>query len=338
MGHRHKSFIIAALVALLLVACSSGETEAEGSDAPMDSTSIQLSWIHTIEFSGFYLAEEEGHYVEENLDVEVLAGGFDDDGNYIDPVSQVLEGKADFGVNEAAVVLQARAEGAPLVAVAALFQRHPLALVSLAEKNIVRPEDLVGQRVQASASGSDILLKALLAAQEIDPAQVDISERLDPSIAPLLNDEADVIDGWVINEIVTLSAEGYEYNTILASDYGIDMYPNVIFTTEDMIANRPDVVERFVLATLRGIRSAVEDPERATDLTLERNPERDPEFELESMRRAVPLFTPTGSQPGTMTDKMWLRTYDILLDQGIVQPMNVKDAYTLAFLEKIYGE
>jgi NitT/TauT family transport system substrate-binding protein len=332
--HPLHSILTPVAITLLLVACASGGA-VQGTTPPAE-VSIQFSWTPTIEWAGFYVAEAEGYYAEENISVELLAGGYDADGNYIDPISEVLSGDADFGVTEAGILMEARAGGAPVVAIASIYQRHPLAMLSLAEKNITRPQDMIGKTVQVSEN-TVVVYHALLAAQGIDPAQVNEVERTDFTTAPLINGEADVIDAWVTYEVVEMQRDGYDTNLILASDYGIEMYPDIIFTTEEMINDRPDVVERFLRATLRGTQGAVDDPEKATNLSLERSPERDPDFELETMRRSVPLLNPTGSRPGMMTDEAWEKAYQIMVEQGMLtDPLDVKEAYTLEFLQKIY--
>jgi NitT/TauT family transport system substrate-binding protein len=124
---------------------------------------------------------------------------------------------------------------------------------------------------------------------------------------------------------------------LLPSDYGIDLYANVIFTTEEMIKTEPDVVEAFVRATTRGMQRAIQDPDAATKLTLARGTDLNPASEAESMRLALPLMNPAGSQPGMMTAESWQTAYQILRDQGLLkQELDVQQAYTLTFLDKAY--
>ena len=149
-----------------------------------------------------------------------------------------------------------------------------------------------------------------------------------------------MIDAWVITEIAELAAAKQEINLILPSDYGIEVYPNVIFTTEEMISGNPEVVERFVRATVRGLQNAVDNPKVAAELTFNKYaPERGLEVEQIAMQRAVPLLKPTDSSPGMMKPEVWETTHQILLDQKILsQPLEINSAYTLAFLEKVYNQ
>ncbi|HEY0602808.1 MAG TPA: ABC transporter substrate-binding protein [Herpetosiphonaceae bacterium] len=336
-AHRIKALLaVCLLLALALTSCSSAAPPASAL-VPAQAR-VQLSWIHTIEWAGFYAAEEYGYYTDQALTVDLLAGGEDAQGNYIDPIQTVLDGRADFGVVGGAHLIQARANQAPLVAIASIYQRHPLGFTSLAEKQIATPQDLVGKTVQI-APDSRLLLEAMLTATGVDISQITIEDRTDFSIAPLVNGDADVIDSFITNEAVSLKLAGHKINNILPVDYGVEEYPNVIFTTEQMIAEHPDVVERFLRATLRGMDSAIANPQQVGQLAVRHDSSLDLAKETEAMFQSVPLLKPTGSQPGMMTAKTWQATYQILHDQGILkQPLDVKTVYTLAFLDKIYNK
>jgi ABC-type nitrate/sulfonate/bicarbonate transport system substrate-binding protein len=297
---------------------------------------VQLDWTPNIDAAGFYVAEAKGYYAEQGLSVKLMAGGSDAQGNYIDMIETVLGGHADFGESSGIDLLQARARNAPLVAIATIYQRHPLSFSSLAEKRITKPQDLIGKTVQI-APNDRLLFQALLTSEGIDPAQIKTVERIDFTSAPLIKGEADVIDAWVTNENVILKQEGRAINTILPVEYGIEAYPNVIFTTEKMIAEHPDVVERFLRATLQGMQGAIDDPKSAALLAKQRDAALDLSQQTEAMFQAVPFLKPAGSRPGMMTDKTWGITERVMRDQGLLkQPLDIKAAYTLAFLDKVY--
>lgn len=312
---------------------------SQTADQPPTPVRVQLSWLHTIEFAGLYAAEAEGYYADENLNVELRSGGFDDDGNSIDSINKVVSGEADFGLTDGGLLLTARADGVPIVAIASVYQRSPIALVSLAESNINSPEDLVGATVHVDPYTSGIIYEALLAAQKIDASEVNTIPRTDFTTAPLFNGEADVIDGWVTNELVSLLLDNHDINAILPSDYGIDIYPDVIFTTEDMITNNPELVERFLRATIRGTQSAIENPEDAAALAVTYDETLNLEHEKAAMYQSLPLLNPAGGRPGMMTAETWQKAHNFLRDQGILKgAVDVDAAYTLNFIEKIYSD
>lgn len=320
------------IAVLALIGCA-------GAPAPeMTEVQVQMSWTHEYSASPFYAAELNGHFADQNLEVELVPGGFGPDG-YIEPIGEVVSGNADFGLASAATLIQARAAGEPVVAVASLLQRSPFALISLADSGITRPEDLVGKRVAVSAGGAMDVYLSFLDAQGIDPASVDTVERTSFGVDPLLNGEVDVLAGWIINEAVLVEEAGYEAAFILPSDYGIESYDFVVFTTEDMVANHHDVVERFVRAIVAGVNDVVADPEQAVSYTLQYAPDLNHDEQLRRLMAMLPLINPAGGQLGSMRSEIWQGTYDMMIERGVLNgPVDFEAAYTTEFLDTIYSQ
>ena len=263
-----------------------------------------------------------------------IEGGFNTDGDFISPISQVVNGEADFGLADSDELILARANGEPVVAIATIYQANPLAFMSLAENNIQRPEDLEGKRV----TGTGLGITALLNSQELTD-KVTYIERADFSNDALLSGEVDAIDVFVTNQPITLENEGVEYNLILLSDYGIDIYANVIFTTEAMLLESPDVVERFLDSVLSGYQLAIEDPQAATEESVKQSDTLVLEFEAESMLRSIPLIAPVDSPPGMMTEASWEYTYSVMLNQGLInEDLDISKVYTMDVLNAVYSE
>ncbi|MBZ0285104.1 MAG: ABC transporter substrate-binding protein [Anaerolineae bacterium] len=333
-----KKLFVVLVLGAALAACNPTAAPTPTSP-PKDDVSIQFSWVHTIEFAGFYLALEDGNYAEANLNTTLLGGGFDENGAFIDPVQKVVDGQADFGILSGDRLLIERAAGKPLVAIASIYQRSPVAFISLAENNIIRPQDLIGKTVSVDlASSTGIAYLALLAAQGIDPADVNFIPRTDFTNEPLLSGAVDVIDVFINDQPVHLELQGHQLNKILITDYGLDFYANVIFTTEEMIATRPDVVERFLRATLNGMEAYVQNPERGAQLSVSYNAALELASETESAQRSVPLLNPPNSSLGMMKPELWEFTRQILLEQNLLTgEVDLESAYTLSFLNRIYG-
>lgn len=301
---------------------------------------LQLGWVHTAEYSGFYIAEDAGFYADENLSVEIANGGFDADDNFIYPPGQVLDGEADFGITGADQLLSARANGAPLVAIATIFQRNPVVVISFAENDIVRPEDLIGKSISVDTqSSTGLSFVAMLNELDIDIEELDTSLEYSSSYASLVDGEVDALLAYVTNQVVALEAQGYELNMIFPSDYAIDLYTNVIFTTEEMIENEPELVEAFLRASLLGFQGVVDDPEYAAELTIPYNDSLTVEIETASVYQSLPLLNPMGSSPGKMSSEVWEFMGTLLFDAGILEEeIDIESAYTLEFLDAIYAD
>ncbi len=331
---RHTTLVIALLIPFVLILVGCGAPAQSSTPATKRPIHVQLAWVHSIEYSGFYTAQDQGYYDTANLDVSLDVLG------QTSPIDQVVMGKAQFGITSADNVLLARAASKPIVAIATIYQRSPVAFISLAKNSITKPQDFIDKTVIVDLKGTTgIIYRALLASLSINEAQVKTQPRVDYTNDALVNGQADVIDAFINNQPVQLKQQGYDINVVLPSDYGIDLYANVIFTTEEMITTQPDVVEAFVRATTLGMQRAIQDPEAATRLTLVRGTDLNPTAEATSMGLALPLMNPAGSRPGMMTAENWQTAYQMLHDQGLIaKQLDVQQAYTLTFLDKVYGK
>ena len=329
--------IVASFIVLLVVSGCSAPAQSQSS-APADAVSIQLSWTYDYSTSPFLAAEKNGHFKEQNLEVTMHEGGFGENG-YIEPIQQVVDGSSNFGLTSASNLLLAREQGQPVVAIAAIMQRSPLAVISLTDKNITKPQDLAGHTVLVADGGASQLYNTFLSTQGIDPSTVNTQPRTSFGIEPLLNGETDALVAWVINEGIEIQEAGKTANYVLLSDYGIDTYDYLIFTSEDMIANHPDQVDRFVKAVLAGLDDVIADPEKGAQLAVEISPELNLEGQQARLEASLPLFHPAGTQLGMMDDEVWQFTQQVLLDQKVMaKPVDLKAAYTLQFVQNIVSK
>lgn len=332
----HKHHIIR-LVAIVLLVALSGMSLLRAEPLAQDEVvSLQMSWIHEYSSSLFHTADHNGHYTDEGLNVTIAEGGFSEAG-YIDPITEVLAGNAEFGLGNAMQLLQARADGKPVVAVASILQRSPLALISLKDNDIRGPQDLVGQRVAVNQDETEALFNALLDFSDVDVAAVNVLPRATFGIDPLLNDEVDVMTSWIVNEGVMIEEAGQEANYILFSDYALDSYDFLIFTTEDIIENQPELVERFLRATFNGAQDAIDNPDQAVEATLTFAEGLDYDAQLRRLEATIPLMNVPGRNLGEMDIEVWDATQQILFDAGLLADMvDIESVYTMAFIEAIY--
>lgn len=321
--------LIALLASGLLTACTGAKPEP-------DKITVELSWLHTVEFAGFYVAQQQGYYAEENLEVELVPFSFD-----TPPTTTVAEGRAEFGVAGGDQLLIARSQGQPLQAVATIFRQSPVALMALADSEIRTPEDMVGKRIGIFSpeldNVNDIQLLATLQRKGIDRSQVEFVLIEDYSVGSLTSGAMDVYSGFSVNEAVDAEMQGIDLNLLFPQDYGVLIYANALFTRQQLIDENPDLVERFVRATLKGYRYAIEHPDEATDITVKYDETLSKEPQLASMKAEIPLVD-TGDAPiGTMDEDVWHSTHDILLEQGFLSsPVDLKTVYTNQFVKKTY--
>jgi PAS domain S-box-containing protein len=206
---------------------------------------LQLKWRHQFQFAGYYAAQAQGFYAAEGLEVEILEGGPERP-----PIEAVAAGRADFGVGDAEVLL-ARLRGAPLVALAAVFQHSPYVLVSRKDRGIRTPADLIGRRVMVAHEQGMGQVRAMLLHEGIDAGRVAIVEEA-WRLEDLAEGRADAVFAYATVEPARLRAGGIEPSLLRAVDYGVDFYGDTLFTTEARLRSDPEGVAAFRRATLRG--------------------------------------------------------------------------------------
>src|SRR5271155_1427713 len=221
-----------------------------------EAVTVRLKWFNQAQFAGFYVAQQNGYYKSEGLNVNIQPGGPD-----FPAVQMVTGGNEQFGVTGADQILIARGKGVPVVALAVIFRRNPFVLFSLAKSGIKTPTDYVGKNIGVKIGGNEELIyRAVLAKAGVDKTKLnEIPVKFD--ITPLLAGAVDVWPGYLINEVLAAKEKGFDVNVVSPPDYGIDLYADTLFTTEKMLKEKPDIVRKFVTATLKGWTSAIAAPE-----------------------------------------------------------------------------
>lgn len=329
-----KIVIMGIVIIASLVACSGQEQSAQTSSEPenLEDVVVQLSWINEYSFAQVHNAVENGHFADEGLNVTIVPGGFNDDG-FIDPISEVLDGNAQFATSDASNLIIARQQGLPVVAILATLQRSPRAIISLEDSDIVRPQDMVGKSIAVAQDGSSAMFNSFLTSQDIDPESLDIVDRTTFGIEPLVDGDVDAIAGWIINEAVMIEEAGLEGNTIAMSEYAIDTYDAVIFTSEDIIENNPEMVQSFVDGVVAGMQDILDDTEGSIDNTMKFNDELDREAQIRRLNTMIPLMSVPGLSLGSMQPEIWEITYQIMIDNGELEDdVDWESAFTLQFI------
>ncbi|KAB2860197.1 MAG: ABC transporter substrate-binding protein, partial [Anaerolineae bacterium] len=219
----------------------------------------------------------------------------------------------------------------------------PNGVVALKPKGITRPEDLVGKEILFLSPQA--VWDLFLHINHIDPNDVTIvtppDGGLSENIMPFITGQVDAIVGPVYEFAKPLTAFDLEHDTIVFYDYGLQIYPNVVFTTQQFIEERPDVVQHFVNAMLRGLHYAVEQPKATAEWFVEHYDEfLLPEmlaFQDETMAAIVPLIDIGTSEIGMMEADVWQQVHEGMVELGLLDISTAPgDAYTLEFLNAYY--
>lgn len=284
----------------------------ETGKAPLEVVNLQLRWKHQFQFAGYYAAIMQGYYQEAGLDVRVHEGA---PGRV--PVDEVLAGRAEYGTANSELLL-ARLKGAPLVALAAIFQHSPSVLLARADSGIRTPHDLVGKKVMLMAGKHDSDFYAMFLREGVRPESIDIV----PSsydVEDLISRKVDAFNSYLTNEPFALMRRGIEFVAINPSHYGVDYYGDVLFTTEDEVRDHPERVKAMREASLRGWRYAMDHPDEIIDHLLRKyRTSKSKEHLAFEAATARLLILPDLVEVGHMNPGRWRAMADALRSTGMV--------------------
>jgi len=259
----------AAAVTALALAATVSLSACAGSDTSssdgLDPISFQTSWLPSVQFSGSYLADSEGYYADEGLDVTILPGGPD-----VDPQAAIASGQVDIALSNADFVARTNAEGGDLVIVAAGFQQDPFAVLSAPDAPIESPEAMIGKRIGVPTSDA-ALFDTFLSLNDIDAGALTIVP-VGFDVAPLVSGEVDgLVSFYTEQPTAYTQATGQDGVTMLLGDYGLDVYAQVYVVKRESLENAEsrDRITRFLKAELKGWTDAATDVQKAVDLTVD---------------------------------------------------------------------
>lgn len=325
--------VIFLTLAVFTAACSQGERQTSA-----EKVTLQLKWNHQAQFAGFYVAKDKGFYRDENINISFLEGGAD-----VDAATSIMSGKADFAILSPDYILIKQSENIPLTAVAVIYRKSAVVYLAHADSGIVRPSDFIGKTVackdlRGGVKDFEFQFSAMMNKLKLPLDDVRIVP-FEARQEGFLNRTVDVTPVYYINGAVRLIREGVKLNMIWPDDYGVHCFSDTLAAMPDMINKKPDLVFRFLKASLKGWRYAVGNPEEAVDITMAYVKNKDRGFQSDMMYALLPLVHTGEDRIGWMKDQDWTAIIRILEDQKMLKgPVpNSKQVYTMRFLELVYG-
>ncbi len=321
-----KRLLLLFVALLLLVGC-----QASKSAEPMSMTFMAgFKPQANLPFVGVYVAQEKGFFADEGLTVNIQhsAGG----GEHL---QLLAAGEVQVTTQDAAVLLKRRADpGLPLVAIGLIGQRGQQAFVALADSGIVTPQDWEGHTVGFKGTPPPDLF-AIMDAAGVNQDNVElVNVGFDPRV--LTEGLVDVYPVFKSNEPNLLRGWGYELNVWDAADYGVPTLGLAYVTTEDLIAENPELLTRFIQAAMKGVAYAQEHPDEAVEIVLQYAEGADPahmRFMLDTEFADYESSVTEANGPGWQTTDQWQALADMLLTyDAIAAPVDVEKAFTNQFL------
>jgi putative hydroxymethylpyrimidine transport system substrate-binding protein len=304
------------MAAPLPVARSLPQRGAPATQPDPEAISVALDWYPNANHAGLFLAQARGYYAEEGL-----APDFYTPSDPTTVLQTVGAGRDAFGISYQTDILLARAAGVPVVSVLALVQLPLQGIMVLADSGITRPGDLVGKTVGYPGIPSQEAFLATMLADDgaalDDVALVNIGFDLVPG---LVSGHVDASLGafWT-HEPILAEQEGYATAMLKVDDWGVPPYYElVIAASEATIADRPDLVERFLRATRRGYEDAIAEPDAAIAALQAASPDLDVPVEEAGIALLIPVWTADGVAFGTQTAERWDTYARWMAENGLI--------------------
>ncbi len=291
------------------------------------------NWFAQAEHGGFYQAVAKGIYQEHGLDVTIRMGGPQVNGTQL-----LVGGAIDFFMGSGANAIQAVQEGLPKITVAAMFQKDPQVLLAHPDTGIEDIGDLKGRPILTSSAAATTYWPFLKAKFGFTDDQ---RRPYNFNLGPFLQDDQIAQQGYLTSEPYSVVQEaGFEPVVLLMADFGYTPYSTTIETKRDLVEQDPDLVERFVDASIKGWYDYFEDPEPANALIKQDNPEMTDDklaYGIEKMQEFGIVISGEAEEQGigAMTDARWQALFDSMTEAGIIEPdVDYTQAYTLDFVNK----
>lgn len=323
-----KKFIRNSIASMMMAGCCMASAGASAAD----KVNLQLPWVLNSQFAGYIMAREQGFYNDVDIDLTISPGG-----PQVNATSFVASGAATIGSVDALVLILANLKGMDLVAVGACFQDNPASIISLKESGITKPADLVGKTVAHSPAGTSwILSKAMLQKAGVDLNSVKYV--VSSANELLMNKNVDAKAGYALNEALSISLAGYPTSVMRAVDYGINAYTEVLFLKRKTVEENPDMVRRFLAATVKGYKFAYDNPDLTLQTLLKLNNQLDLNKEKQQfqMQREY-IFTGEALTKGvcTINPESFKETQKIMMSTGdLDKPVDTSKFVDPSFLPK----
>jgi NitT/TauT family transport system substrate-binding protein len=330
-----KLVLIMLGVALALSACANPNrhpelVEGSGSEAgELTHINLPMGYIPNIQFAPFYIAIEKGYFRDAGIDIE-FNYKFETDG-----VALVGAGELPFAVASGEQVLLARAQGLPVVYIAAWYQQYPVSVVAKSELGILIPQDLKGRKIGLPGlfGANYVGLRALLHEAGLKESDVTLDAVGFNQVELMASGQQDIVVGYAANEPIQLRAQKVAVTEVRVADY-VQLASNGILASEKVVAENPELVRAFVRAFLKGLEATITNPEEAFTISESYIPNfanLDADIQKQVLETSTEQWK--AERLGYSDPRAWENMQNVLLDMGLItDKLDLNKAFTNEFI------
>jgi NitT/TauT family transport system substrate-binding protein len=329
------AFLPRALTVVLLAFCAAiAPAKAE----TLDKVSFGTNWVAEAEHGGFFQSAADGTYRKYGLDVTIVPGGPNDNNRML-----LISGKLDFFMAANTLMsFDAVGNNVPVVAVAAIFQKDPQVFLTHPDSKVAKLEDLKPLTLFVSKEGITSYFQWLKSEHGFSESKV---RPYTFNSQPFLANNKSAMQGYVTSEPYAVEkAAKFKPGVILLADYGYSAYSTLIETRRDLVDKKPDLVQRFVDASIVGWYTYLYGDNAAGNAMIKKlNPEMTDELIAYSVAKMkehgiVDSGDAVKDGIGAMSDARIGSFFDKMARAGVVKrDIDFRKAYTLRFINKGVG-
>src|SRR5215470_6361524 len=304
----------------------------------LDKISFGTNWVAEAEHGGFFQAVADGTYKKYGLDVTIVPGGPNSNNRML-----LIAGKIDFFMTANTLMsFDAVTNNVPVVSVAAMFQKDPQVFLTHPETKATKLEDLKPLTLFVSKEGIASYFQWLKSEYGFSEKNVK-PYNFNPQ--PFIATPQSAMQGYVTSEPYGVEkSAGFKPGILLLADYGFNAYSTLIETRADVIAEKPDLVQRFVDASIIGWYNYLYGDNSAANAMIKKlNPEMTDELLAYSLAKMKDYGIVDSGDAlkdgiGAMTDERVTSFFDKMVRAGVIRPdIDYRASYTLRFVNKGVG-
>jgi NitT/TauT family transport system substrate-binding protein len=305
----------------------------DATSGKLDKVTYGTNWFAQAEHGGFYQAIATGIYKQHGLDVTIKMGGPQVNGTQL-----LMGGAVDFFMGYGSDAIKAIEEGIPKTTVAAIFQKDPQVLIAHPGVGNDGLEKLKGKPILVSAAANTTYWPFLKGKYKFSDEQ---KRPYNFNPGPFLADKNSAQQGYVTSEPLSIKKQaGFDPIVMLLADNGYTPYATTIETKQELVEKNPNLVQRFVDASIKGWYSYLQDPAPGNELIKKDNPEMKDEqlaYGLQKLKEYGIVISGEAEKLGigAMTEERWKSLFDTMAAQGVFKKdTDYKKAFTLKFVNK----
>jgi NitT/TauT family transport system substrate-binding protein len=326
-----KSFMQHMLAGVAATGMLLGAASGHAANTPV---TFQLNWMAGGPNAGFAAALAEGYYKDAGLDVTLVQGNGSGNTSQL-----VASGQAKIAYADAVTVTQLIAKGAPMKVVSTVYQSNPSEVSALKKTNIKSIQDLKGKKVGVpQGSSQTTMLPLFFKANGLKESDMELVNLPQPAMVPaLLQGQVDAILGSMDAYQIQLEAQGAQLDNYRFADFGVPTVSTSIFVADSYLKENPEVVRKFVAASLKGWAFAIDNPAKAVKDLKQVFPEMNEKTAAAELAAITPLFCTGGAKYiGKAEDAQWTKTQDLLAEVKLLPAgQDPKSYYTHDYLPPV---